>query len=371
MQTIYLDISNKGVIPCVYAKQGDVNRKFLLVVTDGGVPFNCEETAISVWYDGDSGEGNYTHIGEESAISVTGNKITVSLIQQMLVNAGNGVLSISISNPDGGQIGLWNIDYCVEEKPGAESEEATQYYDAFSQTAADIAKSVEAIGKTQERIDSIIKAKNTIAAGLIYPLASASVPSGFLLCDGAEYSRTEYAELFEAIGTIYGDGDGETTFNVPNLSTRVPVGAGDGYDVGATGGEETVSLSKDEMPIHNHDLKIASSTTSSSTDGFIVNTEGFLPEYPTVFAGKTNTENTGGGQPHNNMQPYTVVNYIIATGKEVAFVVGGGGTAEGAVLYTAQDLTHEQQAQARENVGAISETEMIAYVEESILGGAW
>ena len=96
MQTIYLDISNKGVYPCIYAKQGDVDRKFLVVVTDSGIPFNCEEMSISVWYDGDSGEGNYTHIGEEDAISVTKNKITVSLIQQMLVNGGNGV---SISMP--------------------------------------------------------------------------------------------------------------------------------------------------------------------------------------------------------------------------------------------------------------------------------
>lgn len=139
MQTIYLDISNKGVYPCIYAKQGDVNRKFLLVVTDGGVPFDCENTAISVWYDGDSGKGNYTHIGEENAIVVDGNKITVSLIQQMLANSGNGVLSVSVSDASGSQIGLWNIDYCVEKKPGAESEEATNYYDAFSKTAADLA----------------------------------------------------------------------------------------------------------------------------------------------------------------------------------------------------------------------------------------
>lgn len=375
MQTIYLDISNKGVYPCIYAKQGDVDRKFLLVVTDSGIPFNCEDKAISVWYDGDSGEGNYTHIGEKEAISVSGNKITVSLIHQMLVNAGNGVLSVSISDASGSQIGLWNLDYCVEKKPGAESEEATQYYDAFSQTAADIAKSVKTIGETQKRIDSIINSKNATAAGLIYPLASAKVPSGFLLCDGSEYSRVEYAELFEAIGTTYGEGDGDYTFNVPNLMSRVPVGRDEdaGLLLGDSGGEENVTLTVDEMPSHTHHLKIASSTTSSSKDGFMVNTEGFLPEYPSSFAGETNTENTGGSQPHNNMQPYIVVNYIISTGKEVEFVVGGtgSGAAVDAVLYKEQTLTNEQKTQARQNIGALSEEEMIAYVEQEILGGAW
>ena len=359
MQTIYLDISNKGVYPCIYAKQGDINRKFLLIVTDGGVPFNCENTAISVWYDGDSGEGNYTHIGEENAISVTGNKITVSLIQQMLVNAGNGVLSISISNPDGGQIGLWNIDYCVEEKPGAESEEATQYYDAFSQTAADIAKSAETIGKTQDRIDSIIKAKNATAAGLIYPLASANVPSGFLLCDGAEYSRTEYAELFDAIGTVYGEGDGSTTFNIPNLSTRVPVGSGVGYEIGKVGGEEKHKLTLEEMPSHKH------GTTQEMTgySGWSGTTSYYTPpgyqaegESNATAVNGPNTNSAGGDQPHNIMQPYTVVNYIISTGKEVELVVGRSvGSKEdtsNAVLYIEQKLTEEEKEQARANIGA-------------------
>lgn len=371
MQTIYLDISNKGVYPCIYAKQGDVDRKFLLVVTDNGVPFDCEDKAISVWYDGDSGEGNYTHIGEKDAIIVDGNKITVSLIQQMIVNAGDGVLSVSVSDASGSQIGLWNIEYCVEQKPGAESKKATQYYDAFSQTAADIAKSVETIGKTQERIDSIIKAKNATAAGLIYPLASANVPSGFLLCDGAEYSRTEYSELFDAIGTVYGEGDGSTTFNVPNLSTRVPVGIGDGYALGQIGGAETHKLSIDEIPEHQHKsigiLKSQYDTWEEVTlSGNTITHDSYDAAGTTIkrnFAENGETDWTGGSQPHNNMQPYTVVNYIISTGKEVEFVVGGTGSpgvsgGEDAVLYTEQTLTEEQQAQARENIGAFAKSDV-------------
>ena len=139
MQTIYLDISNKGVTPRIYAKQKDVGRSFLAVIMDSGVPFEIPaDAAISIWYSGASGEGNYTDIGEESAVRIDGNKIEVSLIQQMLANSGDGVLCIVINDYDGNEIGLWNIEYIAEEKPGADSEEAKQYFSAFSKAVADL-----------------------------------------------------------------------------------------------------------------------------------------------------------------------------------------------------------------------------------------
>lgn len=187
-------------------------------------------------------------------------------------------------------------------------------------TPADAFKAL--IGRTKAR------------AGFIYPLASETVPEGFLLCDGAAYSRTEYAELFEAIGTTYGVGDGSTTFHVPNLSTRVPVGAGDGYDLGATGGEESHQLTVEEMPQHSH-------TVHESDNGSLITVQ-WTNKLDTVTgtqgavwtdlngAGSYLFTNTcGDNQPHNIMQPYTVVNYIIATGKgeDVGYVVAG--TASG------------------------------------------
>ncbi len=164
-------------------------------------------------------------------------------------------------------------------------------------------------------------------AGFIYPLASETVPEGFLLCDGAAYSRTQYAELFEAIGTTYGAGDGSTTFNVPNLSTRVPVGTGDGYDLGATGGEETHQLTVEEMPSHKHGFSVSTTDGYGSTPAQVA--EGDGKNWSSGYNGETNS--TGGGQPHNNMQPYTVVNYIIATGKgdDVGYVVAGTASGGG------------------------------------------
>ena len=155
----------------------------------------------------------------------------------------------------------------------------------------------------------------TPKAGFIYPLASSVVPKGFLLCDGSEYSRTEYPELFAAIGTIYGAGDGSTTFNVPNLETRVPVGKGTGYALGASGGEEKHTLTVEEMPSHDHYLPMYVSTGNSkpgASVGYSENCGG------TQWA---TSGYVGNSQPHNNMQPYTVVNYIIATGKNTGVSV--------------------------------------------------
>lgn len=139
MQTIYLDISNKGVIPAIYAKQGDVGRKFEVFLTDSGLPYvPASGSAFSVWYSGASGEGNYTDIGDKSAFSVNGNKVAVELISQMLLSDGDGVLSLALNDPNGNQISTWNIPYVCESVPGANSEEAKSYYTAFSKAVEDL-----------------------------------------------------------------------------------------------------------------------------------------------------------------------------------------------------------------------------------------
>ena len=139
MQTIYLDISNKGVIPTIYAKQGDVGRKFQVALTDFGVPYvPANGSAFSVWYAGASGEGNYTNIGDKSAFSVNGNKVTVEMIAQMLSNDGDGVLSLVLNDPNANQISTWNIPYICESVPGADSEEAKDYYTAFSKAVENL-----------------------------------------------------------------------------------------------------------------------------------------------------------------------------------------------------------------------------------------
>lgn len=144
MQTIYLDIANKGTIPTINAKQGEVGRKFLAILTDSGVPYVVEDgTLFSVWYEGASGEGNYSQVGDKSAFEINGNKISIELITQMLTNHGDGIISLVMNSTNGDEIATWNIPYSVEKKPGAESEEATAYYTALSEVAGQAAEAAD------------------------------------------------------------------------------------------------------------------------------------------------------------------------------------------------------------------------------------
>lgn len=193
-------------------------------------------------------------------------------------------------------------------------------------------------------------------AGFIYPLAGAVVPEGFLLCDGGAYSRAEYPELFAAIGTMYGSGDGTATFNVPDLRTRVPVGAGAGYDLGDVGGEAKHTLTVDEMPSHTLNLENHVGTSGGSMSGFVWSQS--LADW-----GRAKTESVGADVPHNNMPPYTVVNYIIATGKDtavsVADIVLGAQAIPLALEYGGVGATDPKTARENleitpENIGAVS-----------------
>ena len=145
-------------------------------------------------------------------------------------------------------------------------------------------------------------------AGLISLFAGSTAPTGWLICDGTAVSRTTYADLFTAIGTTYGTGDGSTTFNLPNLKGRVPVGldtSDTSFDtLGETGGEKTHTLLEAEMPTHSHKLPIAGTAGSSPY---------LISSYTTANRAELgSTGSTGGGGAHNNLQPYIVMNYIIS-----------------------------------------------------------
>lgn len=179
-----------------------------------------------------------------------------------------------------------------------------------------------------------------VPAGTISQTARATAPSGYLLCDGSAVSRTTYSALFNAIGTAYGAGDGSTTFNIPNLRGKVPVG----YDpsqiefdaLGETGGAKTHTLSSNEMPNHTHSFSGTTSTNGNhnhingwaSITGYNYVGSGGNSNWP--FGGGSNaaqrdlqaagdhnhtfsgtTGAAGSGAAHNNLQPYVVLNYMI------------------------------------------------------------
>lgn len=151
-------------------------------------------------------------------------------------------------------------------------------------------------------------------SGEIRMYAGSAAPAGWLFCQGQAISRTTYAALFTAIGTTFGTGDGSTTFNLPDMRGRVPVGVGQGSGLtnrvlGATGGEENHILSVAEMPAHSHTHSWNFGTPLFP--GSVQATNGVGHPISDPNTTDITINNTGGGGGHNTMQPFTAVNFII------------------------------------------------------------
>jgi microcystin-dependent protein len=159
---------------------------------------------------------------------------------------------------------------------------------------------------------------SSMPSGAVIPFAGSTEPSGWLFCFGQAISRTTYAELFAAVSTTYGVGDGSTTFNLPDLRGRVVAGQDDmggtsanrltnqtgGLDgdvLGATGGAETHTLTIAQMPAHTHTAPTGLSGSGSTN--------------LSIGSGSSGTSSVtgsqGSGNAHNNVQPTIILNYII------------------------------------------------------------
>lgn len=163
--------------------------------------------------------------------------------------------------------------------------------------------------------------------GAIMPYAGSIAPQDWLICDGRAVSRIIYDELFNIIGTRYGEGDETTTFNLPNLSGRVPVGL-DGTDsdfntLGKTGGEKTHQLTIDEIPSHNHEGLYWANVDANSHVGLNngTNTTIELSWNQGGASDSFKTGYSGGDEAHNNLQPYITINYIIKYSSEHSVLV--------------------------------------------------
>lgn len=151
-----------------------------------------------------------------------------------------------------------------------------------------------------------------VPTGTVVPFAGSNAPEDYLICDGSAISRQIYSKLFEVIGTIYGSGDGSSTFNLPNIKGNVIVGCDSSNSkfnsLGMIGGEETHKLITSEIPSHNHRQTVTASRSGSGNTYVSWNANNLTGNTDT---GARNTLNTGGGQAHNNLQPYITLNYII------------------------------------------------------------
>lgn len=146
-------------------------------------------------------------------------------------------------------------------------------------------------------------------------------PKGWALCNGQLLPINQNQALFSLLGTMYG-GNGQTNFALPNLQGRTPIHIGNGFTQGQSIGSNGVTLNISQMPEHIHFLN-ASNTIGNAANpnfggtGFVLAAEpgnvyspSFAPESVALNVGSVT--NVGGSQPHNNMMPYLVINYIIA-----------------------------------------------------------
>jgi microcystin-dependent protein len=140
-------------------------------------------------------------------------------------------------------------------------------------------------------------------------------PVGWLFCQGQLLPISQYDVLFNLIGTTYG-GDGQNTFALPDLQSRMPVHQGSGYVLGQTGGVESVTLNRNQIPVHTHQPVAAAIATSTSPNA------NFWASYanlwyssatPAAAMAPNALSLAGGNQPHDNMSPYQVINFILAT----------------------------------------------------------
>jgi microcystin-dependent protein len=261
-----------------------------------GLTFDGTTLAVT----GLNNSGN-TVLGDAAGDTLTVNSNAMSIPNTL--NIGSNTLYLS---PSGAQVGIGTTTVGANKLTVAGTVASTAggfvFPDSTVQTTAAVAAA--------------------IPAGTLTAYAGASAPTGWLLCYGQAISRTTYSDLFSAIGTTWGSGDGSTTFNVPDLRGRLVAGAdnmggsaagrlGSGATggitgsatVGATGGEQSHQLTTAELAAHTHGNAGGQTALGGSGGGSSL--------YGSPGTGTTSS--TGGDVAHNNVQPTAVANWIIKT----------------------------------------------------------
>lgn len=146
-------------------------------------------------------------------------------------------------------------------------------------------------------------------------------PAGWAFCNGQTMPISENDALFTLIGTTYG-GDGQETFNLPDLQSRIPIHAGtaaDGqtYQLGEAAGVESVTLTTQQIPIHNHAMLATTDGGSASNPGgnILANCSAlklYTASAPSIALHAQAITPVGGSQPHENLQPYLCISFIIS-----------------------------------------------------------
>jgi microcystin-dependent protein len=155
-------------------------------------------------------------------------------------------------------------------------------------------------------------------AGEIRMFAGNFAPVGWMFCAGQLLPISEYETLFNLIGTTYG-GDGTSTFALPDLRSRLPVAQGPGFALGQAGGAETVTLTTSQIPAHSHLFQASTATGAqrSPANNVVAAIGGgasaaYIVGTPSAAMAPDSIGSAGGSQPHDNMQPFLVISFIIS-----------------------------------------------------------
>ncbi len=157
--------------------------------------------------------------------------------------------------------------------------------------------------------------------GEIRMFAGNFAPNGWMFCEGQTLPISENEVLFQLIGTTYG-GDGEETFNLPNLASRLPMHMGTGpdgttYQIGEMAGTEQETLSVQQIPNHSHPLTASQAQAADQVPAGAVLAQStvadmFILDVPDATLAASTVQPVGGSQPHENTQPFLVINFIIS-----------------------------------------------------------
>jgi microcystin-dependent protein len=152
--------------------------------------------------------------------------------------------------------------------------------------------------------------------GEIRMFAGNFAPVGWMFCQGQILPISENETLFTLIGTTYG-GDGQNTFALPNLASRLPIHQGPGFTIGQSGGVEAVTLTVSQIPAHSHvpSCSTAQGTQPGPGNNVWASTSpatNYSDPPASVAMSPAAMQSTGGSQPHDNMVPFLVVNFIIS-----------------------------------------------------------
>ena len=162
--------------------------------------------------------------------------------------------------------------------------------------------------------DNVVGGYPLIPVGGLMPYAGSTSPEGWLLCDGAAINRTTYANLFALIGTTYGSGNGTTTFNVPDMRSRMPIGTGAGTGLtsralAATGGAESVVVASGNLPLHQHTIAHTHGVTIASAAFTTAAPNDNTSDGPSVASSGGPNDNTSDGPSDNTSDGATTTDH--------------------------------------------------------------